>query len=96
MLLDFLEEQMTYKKRLQMPEAGGSTCQNDNQNSSLKIESGWVNIQEYRMQKTASPLLEGVGQHPRMVGQHKTEWWVNMVQNLQSFPNGAVSSIGLK
>jgi len=27
---------MTYKKRLQMPEAGGSTCQNDKQNSSLK------------------------------------------------------------
>ena len=25
-----------------------------------------------------------VGQHPRMVGQHKTEWWVNMEQNLQS------------
>lgn len=24
-----------------------------------------------------------VGQHPRMVGQHKTEWWVNMEQNLQ-------------
>ena len=27
-------------------------------------------------------LLKEVGQHPRTVGQHKTEWWVNMVQNL--------------
>jgi hypothetical protein len=25
----------------------------------------------------------GVGQHPRTEGQHKTEWWVNMIQNLQ-------------
>ncbi len=25
----------------------------------------------------------GVGQHPRTVGQHKTEWWVKMWQNLQ-------------
>lgn len=29
-----------------------------------------------------TPLFLGVGQHPGMVGQHKTEWWVNMEQNL--------------
>ena len=23
-----------------------------------------------------------VGQHPGMMGQHKTEWWVNMLRNL--------------
>ncbi len=27
-----------------------------------------------------------VGQHPRMVGQHDPEWWVNMVRNLQLNP----------
>lgn len=29
-----------------------------------------------------TPLFLGVGQHPGMVGQHKTEWWVNLEQNL--------------
>ena len=28
------------------------------------------------------PTPKLVGQHPRMVGQHETEWWVNMEQNL--------------
>jgi hypothetical protein len=32
---------------------------------------------------TGKSVRQGVGQHPRMVGQHKTERWVNMDQNLQ-------------
>jgi hypothetical protein len=29
------------------------------------------------------PLKNEVGQHAGTVGQHKQEWWVNMVRNLQ-------------
>lgn len=31
------------------------------------------------------PLLKGVGQHARMVGQHVPEWWVNILRNLQKW-----------
>lgn len=64
-----------YLSRLQ----GGSTCQNDN-NLSQFLEVG----QHPRIiQLKFNRLIGlGVGQHPRIVGQHKTEWWVNMLQNL--------------
>ncbi|MBX3257835.1 MAG: hypothetical protein KF862_27140 [Chitinophagaceae bacterium] len=31
-----------------------------------------------------TPLFFGVGQHPGILGQHKTEYWVNLQQNLHS------------
>jgi hypothetical protein len=43
----------------------------------------WVNIPEWSNTGTTIHHLYGVGQHPRMVGQHKTEGWVNMGQNIQ-------------
>jgi hypothetical protein len=48
----------------------------------LKAE-GWVNMQEYHLHKTANGISQGVGHHAGMVGQHKQEWWVNMLRNLQ-------------
>lgn len=36
------------------------------------------------------PLFWGVGQHPGMVGQHKTEWWVNIKQNLHEILDAAI------
>lgn len=33
--------------------------------------------------QTRKTLISGVGQHAGTVGQHKQEWWVNMVRNLQ-------------
>jgi hypothetical protein len=37
--------------------------------------------------KNENAIIFGVGQHPGMVGQHKTEYWVNMEQNLQLSKN---------
>jgi hypothetical protein len=45
--------------------------------------NSWVNIPEWSNSGATIHHLYGVGQHPRRVGQHKTEGWVNMVQNIQ-------------
>jgi hypothetical protein len=45
--------------------------------------NSWVNIPEWSNSGATIHHLYGMGQHPRRVGQHKTEGWVNMVQNIQ-------------
>jgi hypothetical protein len=49
-----------------------------------QLQIGGSTSQNKSKSESGYSTSKGVGQHPRTVGQHKTEWWVNMEQNLHS------------
>ncbi len=68
-----------------MPE-GGSTCQNGlGQARFKKLQVAKFRVRQHagiaqiKLQVSARVNITG------MVGQHETEWWVNMVRNLQEY-----------
>ncbi len=79
--------QITTSIRVDQPHRnGGSKCQNDltpTPFQKLRVANSRVGQHAGIMQiKLQVPRWVNI---TRMVGQHETEWWVNMVRNLQ-FP----------
>ena len=66
--------------------AGGSTCQNDNL-TTLEKNSRVGQHPRIHHHVTIDWFKLSVGHHPRMVGQHESERWVNMDQNLHQIGN---------
>ncbi len=69
-----------------MPE-GGSTCQNGlGQARFKKLQVAKFRVGQHAGIAQIKLQVSGWVNITGMVGQHETEWWVNMVRNLQTTP----------
>ena len=68
---------------------GGSTCRNGRQSPVGQDTRILLWPKDISMGHHAGISFEGWVNITGMVGQHKTEWWVNMLRNLQVY-NGKI------